>query len=162
LTGATGGTGATGATGNTGSTGATGPSGGTGPSGPTGDTGPTGPVGGLNPPQVLRGYTTPSVRVPANRVLTGAKVRCLEGICTIRKIQVRFVVGNKVFNGVGRGPETVAAGRTAQLRVTMPIGLYGDLKRRRETSGTVTFIVTVTSSNGTRTLSSNIRTGLRR
>ncbi len=161
ITGATGSTGSTGATGASGTSGTSGTSGPTGPTGPTGSTGPTGPVFGENAPEVLRGYTATNVRVPRNRVLTGAKVKCLEGTCQIRNIQVRFVVRNKVFNGLGRGPATVAAGQTAPLKVTMPVGLYRELKTGSEVSGTVTFVVTVTSTNGTRTTGS-IRTGLRR
>ena len=71
------------------------------------------------------------------------------------------MVRNKVFNGIGQGPSTVAEGQTAPLRVTMPVGLYRELWTGSEVSGTVTFVVTVTSSNGTSTVGS-IRTGLRR
>jgi hypothetical protein len=42
----------------------------------------------------------------------------------------------------------------------MPIGLYRRLKRGR-VAGTVTFVVTVTSTNGSRK-QTNIRTGLTR
>jgi hypothetical protein len=70
------------------------------------------------------------------------------------------VIGNKVFNGIGRGPSRVNAGKTAILRTTMPIGLYRRLKRGR-VAGTVTFVVTVTSTNGSRK-QTNIRTGLTR
>lgn len=122
--------------------------------------GPTGPVGGLNPPEILRGYGTTNVRVPGDRVLVGAKVKCIQRPCQIRKVQVRFVVRNKVFIGIGRAPDTVAAGQTAALRVTMPIVLYNELKRGR-VSGTVSFMITAESSNGSRA-TDNIRTGLRR
>jgi len=132
----------------------------TGPTGATGPTGPTGPVGGPNPPQILRGYSTTNVRVPGDRVLVGAKVKCIQGPCQIRKIQVRFVVANRIFNGIGRGPDTVVAGQIATLRVTMPIGLHNVLMRGR-VSGTVSFMITAKSSNGSRT-TDNIRTGLRR
>ena len=98
--------------------------------------------------------------MPRNRVLTGAKVRCGTGTCRILKIQVRYVVNNRVFNGIGRGPNRVAQGRTVVLRSTMPVGLYRKLRRGR-VSGTVTSIVTARSATGTR-LTDSIRTGLKR
>ncbi len=101
------------------------------------------------------------MRFPGNRVLNGARVRYVDGTCQIQRIQVRFVVRNKVLNGIGQGPSTVAEGQTAPLRVTMPVGLYRELRRGGQTSGTVTFVVTATSSNGTSTTGA-IRTGLTR
>jgi hypothetical protein len=93
-------------------------------------------------------------------VIRGARVRCVQGTCRIRKIEVRFNVRNKVFNGFGRGKRSIAKGKSVVLKTTMPKRLVRRLKVGR-VSGTVTFVVTVSSSNGTRT-TTGIRTGLRR
>ena len=109
---------------------------------------------------MIRAQSVTNIRVPANRVIPGAKVRCVQGTCEITSIQVRFNVGNRVFNGIGRGPQTIAQGKTGVFKTTMPSRLYRKLRVGR-VSGTVTFVITVTSSNGTR-ISDSIRTGLRR
>jgi hypothetical protein len=72
---------------------------------------------------------------------------------------VRFFVRKKMFNGVGRGPVNVAAGKTAALKVTMPAYLV-KRSRRDRVLGSVTFVVTVASTNGASTVS--VRRGLRR
>jgi hypothetical protein len=109
---------------------------------------------------VLRGYKGTNIRVPRNRVLRGAKLKCPLGTCAIRQIRVRYVIGNKVYNGVGIGPKTVPQGKTVLLRSVMPRGLYRRLKKGK-VSGTVTFIVVAKSSEGGRTVTA-IRTGLKR
>ena len=89
-----------------------------------------------------------------------AKVKCVEGTCKIRKVQIRFNIRNRVFNGVGRFKRNIGTGKTRVIKTTMPKRLYKKL-RRGKVSGTVTAAVTATSSNGTRNVE-NIRTGLKR
>ena len=89
-----------------------------------------------------------------------AKVLCQDGTCTVRKIQVRYNLGNKVFNGQGRIQRTINQGRSAVVKTTMPAKLRKKL-RKGVKSGAVTVVVTVTSSNGSR-ISESIRTGLKR
>ena len=89
-----------------------------------------------------------------------AKVKCVEGTCRIKKVQVRFNIGNKVFNGVGRFQKEISEGRTAIVKATIKKRLYGKLKRGTQ-SGTVTAAVTANSDNGSRNRQA-IRTGLKR
>jgi hypothetical protein len=99
--------------------------------------------------------------VKKNRVIKIAKVKCVEGTCKIRKVQVRFNIRNRVFNGIARfNKSNIAAGKTRVIKTKMPRFLYRKLKRGK-VSGTVTAGVRVSSNNGTRNAES-IRTGLKR
>jgi hypothetical protein len=101
-----------------------------------------------------------SITVPASRVIDGAKVKCVQKTCRIKKIEVRYNIGNKVYNGVGTAQLSIKPGKTVTVRTTMPERLYKKLKPGKVT-GTVTISVTVTSENGTR-VTSSVRTGLKR
>lgn len=152
--------GPTGATGPIGPTGSTGVTGGTGSTGPTGTTGTTGPNPDQIVPLVSRAQRATTITVPAKRVINLAKVKCQDGTCTVRKLQVRYNIANKVYNGKGRVQRTIGTGKTAIVKATMPARLRKKL-RKGVKSGTVTVVATVTSSNETRIVDS-IRTGLRR
>ena len=110
-------------------------------------------------PGIKRPGKTP-VRVRGNRVIKVAKVKCREGTCQIKKVQVRFNIANRVFNGVGRFQKKIGEGRFAIVKTTMKKRLCRKLKRGR-VSGTVTAVVTANSSNGSRNRQA-IRTGLKR
>ena len=111
-------------------------------------------------PRIERPGRTPR-RVKSNRVIKAAKVKCVDGTCRIRKVQVRFDIGSRIFNGVGRfSKKKIATGKTRVIRTTMKRRLYRKLKRGK-LSGTVTAVVTATSSNGARNRE-EIRTGLKR
>jgi hypothetical protein len=108
---------------------------------------------------VQRAGKATRIKVPGNRRINVARVRCPDGTCTIRRIQVRYNLGGGVFNGKGSSASTVPSGGSATVRSNMPAGLYRRLAGGR--TGTVTAVVTVTSSNGTR-VTGSVRTGLRR
>jgi hypothetical protein len=108
---------------------------------------------------VERAVKASRIKVPGNRRINLARVRCPDGTCTIRKIQVRYRIAGGVFNGRGVSASTIPAGGSATVSTTMPVGLYRRLAGRKQ--GTVNVVVTVTSSNGTR-VTGSVRTGLRR
>jgi hypothetical protein len=100
------------------------------------------------------------VKVRANRQLELARVSCPDGTCTIRKIQVRYVLRHQVFNGTASvSSTTIPEGGSVIIRTRMPISHYLRLTQRK--SGTVTAIVSVDSTNRSRVFDF-VRTGLRR
>ena len=111
-------------------------------------------------PRIERPGRTPR-RVKSNRVIKVARVKCVDGTCKIRKVQVRFNIGGRIFNGVGMfSKKEIATGKTRVTKTTMKRRLYRKLKSGK-LSGTVTAVVTATSSNGARDRE-GIRTGLKR
>jgi hypothetical protein len=98
--------------------------------------------------------------VPTDRRIELARIRCVDGTCSVRRIQVRYNIGGRVLNGVGTAPSTIGEGRTGTVSSVMPADLYSRLRSDR-VSGTVTVVATVSSSNGT-LVNSFVRTGLRR
>jgi hypothetical protein len=124
--------------------------------GPGGDsaraTGPTGSESATKAPRVVRATSRSRIRVPASRVIRGAKVECVQGDCRIRKVSVRYKIGNRVFDGGARFQNQLTEGQSRVIQTTMASRLFRKLAANRAFSNNVTFVVTVTSSNGTRTL----------
>ncbi len=102
--------------------------------------------------RVVRATSESRIRVPANRVIRGAKVEGVQGNCEIRKVQVRYKIGNRVFDGGARFQNKLMAGQSRVIETTMASRLIRKLATNGGSSNNVIFVVTVTSSNGTRTL----------
>ena len=111
-------------------------------------------------PTIKRPGNTP-VKVKNNRKIKVAKVKCVEGTCKIKKVQIRFNIGNKVFNGNATFQKKISTGKSVVVKTTMPKRLFRKLKKNGKVSGTVTANVTAKSDNGAINRQ-QIRTGLKR
>jgi len=111
-------------------------------------------------PLIARAQKATTIRVPSARTIPIARIKCQQGTCTVRKITVRYNIGGRVLNGRGTTQATISEGKSAVVKSTVPRNVFRQLVKGRK-SGTVTVVVTATSSNGTRNVN-DIRSGLLR
>ena len=103
------------------------------------------------------------IKVPRNRVVSVARVQCLNGNCAITQATVKVRVRGKTYNAKVRGASgSFAAGSTRTVKAVVPKRAYRGLTNRK--SGRMTTVIRAEGTAGsvTTTKSKNFGNGLRR
>jgi hypothetical protein len=129
-----------------------------GPAGAKGDAGPQGPIGPAapKPPSIRRGKSR--LRLSSRGTATVATLRCPQGSCRVRSRSARLKIGTRAYTIRVTGSRTIAAGKSAAVRVSVGKRVRRALRRRG--TGALTVKLVVRSSNGAsvrRTISVRLR-----
>ena len=119
-----------------------------GPAGAKGDTGPQGPIGQgsapATPPSIRRGKSR--LRLSSRGTATVATIRCPQGSCRVRSRSARLMIGTRAYKIRVTGSRTIAAGKSAAVRVSVGKRVRRALRRR--STGALTVKLAIRSSNG--------------
>ena len=124
------------------------PRGPAGAAGPTGDAGPKGDPGPAYAPplpaSIRRGKSR--LRLSSRGTATVATIKCPEGTCRISRRSARLKIGKKTHKVAITGSRTIATGKSASVRISVPKSVRKALSRRGK--GALTVKLVVGSSNG--------------
>jgi len=119
-----------------------------GPAGAKGDAGPQGPIGQgsapATPPSIRRGKSR--LRLSSRGTATVATIRCPQGSCRVRSRSARLKIGTRAYKIRVTGSRTIAAGKSAAVRVSVGKRVRRALRRRG--TGALTVKLVIRSSNG--------------
>lgn len=138
-----------------------GPGGNAGPQGPAGsggNAGPGGPIAQATPelPAIRRGKSR--LRLSSRGTATVARIRCPDGSCRISRRSARLRIGTRAYKIAVTGRRTIAAGKSATVRVSVDKRVRRALRRRG--TGALTVKLVIRSSNGasvSRTITARLR-----
>ena len=119
-----------------------------GPAGAKGDAGPQGPIGQgsapATPPSIRRGKSR--LRLSSRGTATVATIRCPQGSCRVRSRSARLKIGTRAYKIRVTGSRTIAAGKSAAVRVSVGKRVRRALRCR--STGALTVKLVIRSSNG--------------
>jgi hypothetical protein len=133
-----------------------------GPAGPEGDAGPTGPIAPGSgqttpePPSIRRGKSR--LQLSSRGTATVATIACPSGSCRVSSRSARLKIGTRAYKIAVTGSRTVAAGKSATVRVSVSKRVRRALRRRG--TGALTVKLVIRSSNGasvSRTITGRLR-----
>ena len=135
-----------------------------GPAGPAGDAGPQGPIAQGSgdatpePPSIRRGKSR--LRLSSRGTATVATIKCPHGSCRVSSRSARLKIGTRAYKIKVTGSRTIAAGKSATVRVSVGKRVRRALRRRG--TGALTVKLVIRSSNGasvSRTITVRLRAG---
>lgn len=134
-----------------------------GPAGPKGDAAPQAPavaqgLASATPESPTIRRAKARLRLSSNGTATVATIKCPQGSCRVSSRSARLKIGKKTHKVAVTGKRTIAAGKTAAVRISVSKRVRTALRRRGKGALTVKLVVrTSDGASVSRTVTSQLR-----